>query len=217
MDAYKYLDHHVLHKLSCTDFCHHTASENKMISQSSNDQSEGRFKSLQVLQFWTFKLIILNFQWSFQVLGDAAVLVQYKSLMTKLLNAQQLSSFIVLLFPLCIRFFFPGMTTALSRRRVSCRELSHPDCDGWLWKKRKESSVFIAQKWQRFWFVLKGPNLYWYTSQQVGKEYGLKKCCYLNVFFCKFDLCLHTFFLVFIKKSLLGILFLSHGGVFSEY
>lgn len=61
----------------------------------------------------------------------------------------------------------PGMTAALSRRRVSCRELVLPDCDGWLWKKRKESSVFIAQKWQRFWFVLKGPSLYWYTSQQV--------------------------------------------------
>ncbi|XP_072221072.1 connector enhancer of kinase suppressor of ras 1 isoform X2 [Leuresthes tenuis] len=66
-----------------------------------------------------------------------------------------------------------GMTTVLSRRRVSCRELSHPDCDGWLWKKRKESSVFIAQKWQRFWFVLKGPNLYWYTSQQDEKAEGL--------------------------------------------
>ncbi|TNM95334.1 hypothetical protein fugu_016417 [Takifugu bimaculatus] len=43
-----------------------------------------------------------------------------------------------------------GQTTAMSRRRVSCRELGKPDCDGWLWKKRKESSVFIAQKWQRF-------------------------------------------------------------------
>lgn len=60
------------------------------------------------------------------------------------------------------------MTTAMSRRRVSCRELGMPDCDGWLWKKRKESSVFIAQKWQRFWFILKGPALYWYSSQQVG-------------------------------------------------
>lgn len=60
------------------------------------------------------------------------------------------------------------MTTAMSRRRVSCRELGMPDCDGWLWKKRKDSSVFIAQKWQRFWFILKGSALYWYTSQQVG-------------------------------------------------
>ncbi|KAM6912144.1 connector enhancer of kinase suppressor of ras 1 [Xenentodon cancila] len=66
-----------------------------------------------------------------------------------------------------------GMTSNLSRRRVSCRELAHPDCDGWLWKKRKESSVFIAQKWQRFWFVLKGPCLYWYITQQDEKAEGL--------------------------------------------
>ncbi|XP_023208681.1 connector enhancer of kinase suppressor of ras 1 isoform X2 [Xiphophorus maculatus] len=66
-----------------------------------------------------------------------------------------------------------GMSTALSRRRVSCRDLAHPDCDGWLWKKRKESSVFITQKWQRFWFVLKGPNLYWYNTQQDEKAEGL--------------------------------------------
>ncbi|XP_003962772.2 connector enhancer of kinase suppressor of ras 1 isoform X2 [Takifugu rubripes] len=65
-----------------------------------------------------------------------------------------------------------GQTTAMSRRRVSCRELGKPDCDGWLWKKRKESSVFLAQKWQRFWFVLKGPALYWYSSQQDEKAEG---------------------------------------------
>ncbi|XP_056281881.1 connector enhancer of kinase suppressor of ras 1 isoform X2 [Pseudoliparis swirei] len=65
-----------------------------------------------------------------------------------------------------------GMSTALSRRRVSCRELSEPDCNSWLWKKRKESNVFLAQKWQRFWFVLKGPCLYWYTSQQDEKAEG---------------------------------------------
>ncbi|XP_053192218.1 connector enhancer of kinase suppressor of ras 1 [Scomber japonicus] len=66
-----------------------------------------------------------------------------------------------------------GMTTAMSRRRVSCRELGRPDCDGWLWKKRKDSGVFITQKWQRFWFVLKGPSLYWYISQQDEKAEGL--------------------------------------------
>ncbi|XP_042356683.1 connector enhancer of kinase suppressor of ras 1 [Plectropomus leopardus] len=65
-----------------------------------------------------------------------------------------------------------GMTTAQSRRRVSCRELGRPDCDGWLWKKRKEN-IFMAQKWQRFWFILKGPSLYWYTSQQDEKAEGL--------------------------------------------
>ncbi|XP_039994115.1 connector enhancer of kinase suppressor of ras 1 isoform X2 [Xiphias gladius] len=74
-----------------------------------------------------------------------------------------------------------GMSTALSRRRVSCRELGRPDCDGWLWKKRKESSVFIAQKWQRFWFVLKGPSLYWYTSQQDEKAEGLVNISSYNI------------------------------------
>ncbi|KAI4897038.1 hypothetical protein NFI96_014397, partial [Prochilodus magdalenae] len=68
-----------------------------------------------------------------------------------------------------------GTRTALSRRRVSCRELGRPDCDGWLWKKRKEASVFVTQKWQRFWFVLKGVTMYWYTSQQEEKAVGLVK------------------------------------------
>nr|XP_019940106.1 PREDICTED: connector enhancer of kinase suppressor of ras 1-like [Paralichthys olivaceus] len=74
-----------------------------------------------------------------------------------------------------------GMTTTMSRRRVSCRELDRPDCDGWLWKKRKESSVFIAQKWQRFWFVLTGPSLYWYTSQQDEKAEGLVNISSYNI------------------------------------
>uniref|UniRef100_A0A8C9VGR8 Connector enhancer of kinase suppressor of Ras 1 n=1 Tax=Scleropages formosus TaxID=113540 RepID=A0A8C9VGR8_SCLFO len=68
-----------------------------------------------------------------------------------------------------------GTRTAMSRRRVSCRELGRPDCDGWLWKKRKDSGVFLAQKWQRFWFVLKGPTLYWYKSEQEEKAEGLVK------------------------------------------
>ncbi|XP_042186120.1 connector enhancer of kinase suppressor of ras 2 isoform X3 [Oncorhynchus tshawytscha] len=74
-----------------------------------------------------------------------------------------------------------GKSTATSRRRVSCRELVQPDCDGWLWKKRKESSVFMTQKWQRFWFVLKGPTLYWYTSQQEEKAEGLVHISSYNI------------------------------------
>lgn len=70
---------------------------------------------------------------------------------------------------------FKGTRTAMSRRRVSCRELGRPDCDGWLWKKRKELSVFMTQKWQRFWFVLKGVTIYWYTSQQEEKAVGMAK------------------------------------------
>ncbi|KAM8913874.1 connector enhancer of kinase suppressor of ras 1 isoform 2-T2 [Spinachia spinachia] len=73
-----------------------------------------------------------------------------------------------------------GMSTAMSRRRVSCRELGQPDCDGWLWKKRKESH-FIAQKWQRFWFVLKGPSLYWYTTQQDEKAEGFANIASYNI------------------------------------
>ncbi|XP_036448814.1 connector enhancer of kinase suppressor of ras 1 isoform X2 [Colossoma macropomum] len=68
-----------------------------------------------------------------------------------------------------------GTRTAMSRRRVSCRELGRPDCDGWLWKKRKETSVFVTQKWQRLWFVLKGVTIYWYTSQQEEKAVGMVK------------------------------------------
>ncbi|XP_016372287.1 connector enhancer of kinase suppressor of ras 1-like isoform X3 [Sinocyclocheilus rhinocerous] len=74
-----------------------------------------------------------------------------------------------------------GTRTAMSRRRVSCRELGRPDCDGWLWKKRKETNVFMTQKWQRFWFVLKGPTLYWYTSQQEEKAEGLIKIGSYNI------------------------------------
>ncbi|XP_044022875.1 connector enhancer of kinase suppressor of ras 1 isoform X2 [Siniperca chuatsi] len=74
-----------------------------------------------------------------------------------------------------------GMSTAMSRRRVSCRELGRPDFDGWLWKKRKESSVFITQKWQRFWFVLKGPSLYWYTTQQDEKAEGFVNIASYNI------------------------------------
>uniref|UniRef100_A0A8P4KLW0 Connector enhancer of kinase suppressor of Ras 1 n=1 Tax=Dicentrarchus labrax TaxID=13489 RepID=A0A8P4KLW0_DICLA len=74
-----------------------------------------------------------------------------------------------------------GMTTAMSRRRVSCRELGKPDCDGWLWKKRKESSVFLTQKWQRFWFILKGPSLYWYTTQQDEKAEGFVNIASYNI------------------------------------
>ncbi|XP_062863870.1 connector enhancer of kinase suppressor of ras 1 [Trichomycterus rosablanca] len=70
---------------------------------------------------------------------------------------------------------FKGKQTAMSRRRVSCRELGRPDCDGWLWKKRKEMSVFMTQKWQRFWFVLKGVTIYWYMGQQEEKAVGMVK------------------------------------------
>uniref|UniRef100_A0A8C5SSV0 Connector enhancer of kinase suppressor of Ras 1 n=1 Tax=Laticauda laticaudata TaxID=8630 RepID=A0A8C5SSV0_LATLA len=65
-----------------------------------------------------------------------------------------------------------GVTTRLSRRRISCQELGQVDCDGWLLKK-KDHVGFMAQKWKRFWFVLKGHNLYWYSNPNDEKAVGL--------------------------------------------
>lgn len=59
-----------------------------------------------------------------------------------------------------------GVATRLSRRRVSCRELGRPDCDGWL-LLRKVASGFMGPRWRRCWFVLKGHTLYWYHQPQV--------------------------------------------------
>ncbi|XP_038653949.1 connector enhancer of kinase suppressor of ras 1 [Scyliorhinus canicula] len=67
-----------------------------------------------------------------------------------------------------------GVATALSRRRISCRDLGVGECYGWLWKK-KEHSRFMSQKWKRCWFVLKEPTLYWYNSQNDEKAEGLIK------------------------------------------
>ncbi|XP_067863023.1 connector enhancer of kinase suppressor of ras 1-like [Heptranchias perlo] len=67
-----------------------------------------------------------------------------------------------------------GVATALSRRRISCRDLGLGECYGWLWKK-KEHSRFMSQKWKRCWFVLKGSSLYWYNSENDEKAEGLIK------------------------------------------
>ncbi|XP_077193799.1 connector enhancer of kinase suppressor of ras 1 isoform X3 [Paroedura picta] len=65
-----------------------------------------------------------------------------------------------------------GMATRLSRRRISCQDLGQVDCDGWLLKK-KDHVGFMAQKWKRFWFVLKGQALYWYSHPNDEKAVGL--------------------------------------------
>ncbi|KAM9267920.1 connector enhancer of kinase suppressor of ras 1 [Morus bassanus] len=65
-----------------------------------------------------------------------------------------------------------GVATRLSRRRVSCRDLGRVDCDGWLLKK-KDHVGFMAQKWKRCWFVLKGHTLYWYHNPNDEKAAGL--------------------------------------------
>ncbi|XP_036112292.1 connector enhancer of kinase suppressor of ras 1 isoform X2 [Molossus molossus] len=65
-----------------------------------------------------------------------------------------------------------GVATRLSRRRVSCRELGQPDCDGWL-LLRKVPGGFMSPRWRRCWFVLKKHTLYWYRQPQDEKAEGL--------------------------------------------
>lgn len=65
-----------------------------------------------------------------------------------------------------------GLATRLSRRRVSCRELGLPDCDGWL-LLRKVPGGFMGTRWRRCWCVLKGHTLYWYRQPQDEKAEGL--------------------------------------------
>lgn len=56
---------------------------------------------------------------------------------------------------------------SMSRRRISCKDLGHADCQGWLYKK-KEKGTFLGNKWKKFWVVLKGSSLYWYSNQLVS-------------------------------------------------
>ncbi|XP_077394861.1 connector enhancer of kinase suppressor of ras 3 isoform X2 [Festucalex cinctus] len=64
-----------------------------------------------------------------------------------------------------------GGNGAMSRRRVSVKELGQPDHQGWLYKKR-ESKGFLGIKWKKFWFVLKRTALYWYTNPLAEKAEG---------------------------------------------
>lgn len=63
----------------------------------------------------------------------------------------------------------------MSRRRISVKELGHPDHQGWLYRK-KESKGFLGIKWKKYWFVLKKTSLYWYTNQLVS----LKKTSFID-------------------------------------
>uniref|UniRef100_A0A8C0GCE8 Connector enhancer of kinase suppressor of ras 2 n=1 Tax=Chelonoidis abingdonii TaxID=106734 RepID=A0A8C0GCE8_CHEAB len=61
--------------------------------------------------------------------------------------------------------------TSGSRRRISCKDLGHGDCEGWLWKK-KDAKGYFTQKWKKYWFILKDSSLYWYTNQNDEKAEG---------------------------------------------
>ncbi|XP_051510808.1 interactor protein for cytohesin exchange factors 1 isoform X2 [Myxocyprinus asiaticus] len=60
---------------------------------------------------------------------------------------------------------------AMSRRKVSVKDLGKGDCQGWLYK-RKESKGLLGWRWKKFWFVLKKSSLYWYTSDTAEKAEG---------------------------------------------
>ncbi|XP_048885620.1 connector enhancer of kinase suppressor of ras 2 isoform X1 [Brienomyrus brachyistius] len=64
-----------------------------------------------------------------------------------------------------------GSLTVGSRRRISCKDLGHGDCEGWLWKK-KDAKGYFTQKWKKYWFILKDSSLYWYTNQNDEKAEG---------------------------------------------
>ncbi|XP_076872227.1 connector enhancer of kinase suppressor of ras 3-like [Brachyhypopomus gauderio] len=64
----------------------------------------------------------------------------------------------------------PG-NVAMSRRRVSVKDLGHVDCQGWMYKK-KESRAFLGTKWKKYWFVLKSSSLYWYTNVSAEEAEG---------------------------------------------
>ncbi|XP_048344443.1 interactor protein for cytohesin exchange factors 1 isoform X2 [Sphaerodactylus townsendi] len=59
----------------------------------------------------------------------------------------------------------------MSRRRISCKDLGLADCQGWLYKKKEKGSL-IGNKWKKFWCVLKGSALYWYSNQLAEKAEG---------------------------------------------
>ncbi|KAM8965564.1 connector enhancer of kinase suppressor of ras 2-like [Sarcophilus harrisii] len=58
-----------------------------------------------------------------------------------------------------------------SRRRISCKDLGHGDCEGWLWKKN-DGKGYFTQKWRKYWFILKESSLYWYTNPDDEKAEG---------------------------------------------
>ncbi|MEE6518934.1 hypothetical protein FKM82_030260, partial [Ascaphus truei] len=60
-----------------------------------------------------------------------------------------------------------GSIFVMSRRRISCKDLGNADCQGWMYKK-KEKGAFLGNKWKKYWSVLKGSCLYWYTNQMVS-------------------------------------------------
>ncbi|KAM8835317.1 connector enhancer of kinase suppressor of ras 2-like isoform 2-T2 [Synchiropus picturatus] len=69
---------------------------------------------------------------------------------------------------------------SVSKRRISCRDLGHGDCEGWLWKK-KDAKTYFSQKWKKYWFILKGTCLYWYMNEEDEKAEGFVSLPEFNI------------------------------------
>uniref|UniRef100_A0AAZ3QY07 Connector enhancer of kinase suppressor of ras 3 n=1 Tax=Oncorhynchus tshawytscha TaxID=74940 RepID=A0AAZ3QY07_ONCTS len=67
-----------------------------------------------------------------------------------------------------------GGNVAMSRRRVSVKELGESDHQGWLYRK-KEGKGFLGFKWKKYWFVLKKTSLYWYMNPLVSNAHHLAR------------------------------------------
>lgn len=78
-----------------------------------------------------------------------------------------------------------GSLTSASRRRISCKDLGHGDCEGWLWKK-KDAKGYFTQKWRKYWFILKESCLYWYTNQNVRNPIPRSVLIFLSFVFSFF-------------------------------
>ncbi|KAJ8347839.1 hypothetical protein SKAU_G00264280 [Synaphobranchus kaupii] len=73
-----------------------------------------------------------------------------------------------------------GPLASISKRRISCKDLGHGDCEGWLWKKRDARSYF-SQKWKKYWFILKDTCLYWYMNEEDEKAEGFVSLPEFNI------------------------------------
>ncbi|XP_022614557.1 connector enhancer of kinase suppressor of ras 3-like [Seriola dumerili] len=70
-----------------------------------------------------------------------------------------------------LRLLSHWSTAAMSRRRVSVKDLGVVDCEGWL-QRRKEGRSFLGSKWKKYWFVLQKNSLYWYNDKMAEKAEG---------------------------------------------
>ncbi|MED6269217.1 hypothetical protein CHARACLAT_030958 [Characodon lateralis] len=75
---------------------------------------------------------------------------------------------------------------AMSRRRVSVKDLGEADCQGWL-QRRKDGRSFLGGKWKRFWFVLKKSSLYWYRDKMVSSDWFRLETLMLSRFIYSFQ------------------------------